>query len=706
MRTVLRGLFVCLPIAAGLAFLASCSQTSAPETAPAAASSERSSEAAEAASAEAAAESEAAAPQLEATGAAGALAPMQLEECRTIPVADDGTCPAFDPDEELCQPRVIPAENGVVTVPTMDVAKKRQCVPEFSNGVWSLVPKELRSYGAPDRRTDEMVYSFPGPTFRMRRTSERVQGDRFQMLLTNSLGPTTVEEQMKCDPGNGNPPRFRNDVHPNCIHGGEVTNFHFHGFHISPQPLQDYVLLKLYPENTPNIPNYDPRLTNEQLRKYEEIGGAYRYDLDPLPYNQPEGTHWYHAHHHGATAMQVINGMAGAILVEGPFDDWLNREYGFYPDRRPILQERLFVVQQINDQLASTRTLINGQGDPDVPIRPGEVQRWRFVSATTQASAQLNVQFTGLQVCQIAMDGVQFGPENYRKQPLLEGTASRAIAPCKENATFELSPGNRADFLVRMPIGMEDDDGLIEVMQRVIGTIADEAHEEMGIRLNLPEVTSLLTLKMMEPMPEGSGMKFPLPTLPPLPNFLAPPEPRVSKSIRYQMYKPAGNNPAPVFKIDEMQVRPCVPRKMTLQRGVDEKWTIYNLWNDQPAREEDESGGNRGIAHPFHIHTNPFYVVRDGNKVYDPGIWQDTIALPLVADGDRDPPRASSVELLMEFEDYTGGYVQHCHILGHEDRGMMTLVQTLCPNGKFGTPHPNRPDACEIPRDPLPICPN
>ena len=62
--------------------------------------------------------------------------------------------------------------------------------------------------------------------------------------------------------------------------------------------------------------------------------------------------------------------------------------------------------------------------------------------------------------------------------------------------------------------------------------------------------------------------------------------------------------------------------------------------------------------------------------------------------------------LLMEFEDYTGGYVQHCHILGHEDRGMMTLVQTLCPESEvFGTPVEGGADNCEAQLSPLPVCP-
>jgi hypothetical protein len=69
------------------------------------------------------------------------------------------------------------------------------------------------------------------------------------------------------------------------------------------------------------------------------------------------------------------------------------------------------------------------------------------------------------------------------------------------------------------------------------------------------------------------------------------------------------------------------------------------------------------------------------------------------------------VELRSRFEDYTGGYVYHCHFLGHEDRGMMHNVQTVCPAGsdakQYGTPQANGgADNCGVPNPlkPLPVC--
>jgi hypothetical protein len=60
------------------------------------------------------------------------------------------------------------------------------------------------------------------------------------------------------------------------------------------------------------------------------------------------------------------------------------------------------------------------------------------------------------------------------------------------------------------------------------------------------------------------------------------------------------------------------------------------------------------------------------------------------------------------FADYTGAYVMHCHFLGHEDRGMMLNVQTICQNsgapGQYGRPQPTLPDNCSITTPALPLC--
>src|ERR1051326_952004 len=101
----------------------------------------------------------------------------------------------------------------------------------------------------------------------------------------------------------------------------------------------------------------------------------------------------------------------------------------------------------------------------------------------------------------------------------------------------------------------------------------------------------------------------------------------------------------------------------TMELGATEEWTIYNDNSD-------------GAPHPFHIHINPFQVVeiRDPKQnggvavpLPPPWVWWDTFAIP----------PGGYMKILTRFVDFTGMYVLHCHILGHEDRGMMQLVQVV-----------------------------
>jgi FtsP/CotA-like multicopper oxidase with cupredoxin domain len=100
--------------------------------------------------------------------------------------------------------------------------------------------------------------------------------------------------------------------------------------------------------------------------------------------------------------------------------------------------------------------------------------------------------------------------------------------------------------------------------------------------------------------------------------------------------------------------------------------------------------------HPFHIHINPFQVVyahfpkgeadpnaplyRDLNAAAQGNnpIWLDVLALPLPAvDSAGNVTDAGYVIIRQQYENFTGQYVMHCHILGHEERGMMQLLEVF-----------------------------
>lgn len=84
--------------------------------------------------------------------------------------------------------------------------------------------------------------------------------------------------------------------------------------------------------------------------------------------------------------------------------------------------------------------------------------------------------------------------------------------------------------------------------------------------------------------------------------------------------------------------------------GSVEEWTLTNL-SAEP--------------HPFHIHVNPFQVVAVGGQRLANPYWADTITLPPL----------TTVTIRSRFRRYTGKTVLHCHNIGHEDLGMMQLIE-------------------------------
>src|ERR1041384_278164 len=147
------------------------------------------------------------------------------------------------------------------------------------------------------------------------------------------------------------------------------------------------------------------------------------------------------------------------------------------------------------------------------------------------------------------------------------------------------------------------------------------------------------------------------------------------------------NNAAPHYTIDGKQFEDGVVNQVMRLNSVEE-WTIYN---------------QTSVAHPFHIHVNPFQIV----EIYDPSnkdpnrrhinldtppgtgkdfVWWDNFAIPIAElDGngnvilgpDGYAKNPGYFRMRSRFVDFTGQYVQHCHILAHEDRGMMQLLEVV-----------------------------
>ena len=110
---------------------------------------------------------------------------------------------------------------------------------------------------------------------------------------------------------------------------------------------------------------------------------------------------------------------------------------------------------------------------------------------------------------------------------------------------------------------------------------------------------------------------------------------------------------------------------ITPRLGTVEEWTLRN-----PSSED----------HPFHIHVNDFQVMSVNGKPYRAHGLQDVVVIP---------KNGGEVVIRNRFEDFTGHFVFHCHILGHEDAGMMQTVQVLGP-GQRPTPPPGDGHAAHL----------
>jgi len=86
-------------------------------------------------------------------------------------------------------------------------------------------------------------------------------------------------------------------------------------------------------------------------------------------------------------------------------------------------------------------------------------------------------------------------------------------------------------------------------------------------------------------------------------------------------------------------------------------------------------GGIGPLPHVFHIHINPFQVLRNGPNNQPEWVWKDTQFVPA---GD-------TVNVYTQYRDFTGAFVLHCHILDHEDLGMMEVVEVV---ERMPIPHP------------------
>ncbi|HYP00084.1 MAG TPA: multicopper oxidase domain-containing protein [Pyrinomonadaceae bacterium] len=630
--------------------------------------------------------------------------------------------------------------NGTYTIPNVGTAVLRQY-----RG-WDA------SQPAPNLTGDQIA---PGPTLRARLGDSveisflnKIDDSKFSYTFDTNSQPG--RSSFGCDQSGTIYPG--KDLFPNCFHGSSTANIHFHGTHTSPDGLGDNVLVQVMPQanqkdwtptfnkifDSGKIPqewkDMPESYRDEQMdliKKHDDASAAAARKNNLLPpgslyeankqmiaagewpqyimgafpnffripdyssgnwkAGQAPGTHWYHAHKHGSTSLHILNGLAGALVIEssqpGGYDHVIRKFYGWgdsYGEHEKIMVFQQFDPTQNLERAGAggkgiKQVLINGKLTPTITMRAGDVQLWRLINATVGNKAGIIVgndpgesgddllEVKGFNFKQTAQDGVQFSRETYQNQPFLNSRAVGGQVP----GGFRLAGGNRADLLVQAP-------------------------KTAGVYTFQSDGTTLFFVKVVSGTP------------PPLPNGAFPSKtqwadmPRFLRDLRVPGPKDEKNPNSPVkfqWEAGRVQAAPTPSPSPGSTNNDPPHFMINNKQFGQTGEIVDQCMPLNGlqdwvlenwtsVAHPFHIHINPFQIIRIDtptaqNKytTFKPPkdfIWQDVIAIPagvISPDGKQITP--GKVTIRQTYLDFTGTFVLHCHILAHEDRGMMQLVRVV-----------------------------
>jgi FtsP/CotA-like multicopper oxidase with cupredoxin domain len=425
--------------------------------------------------------------------------------------------------------------------------------------------------------------TLPGPTLRVQ------PGDTLRIKLSNDLPPN------RSDPL----------AYPDLPQQLNTTNFHFHGSHVSPDGISDNIFRVMQPGQS--------------------------YDIEiAIPDDHTRGTYWYHPHHHGGADIQIASGMAGALVIGGDFADV--PEIAAAEERLLLINQVVFDewrmvegFESVFPEGATRFFTINGQREPIIRMRPGEVQRWRILHAGYQDDIFMALE--GHELHQIARDGIALS--RMGQQVVRPGAD-----PAADSKAVLLAPAQRVDVLVQA------------------GAPGTYALQALPYFQGYDAPTGPLATVVVEGEPLSMNLPATLPTGPL--DSISDEELTGSRQLTFSRHAPevdaAGHWREFAFLVDDQLFdHDRVDQQVAL--GAVEEWTVTNL---------DEHND-----HVFHIHVNPFQLTQvDGEPVAEP-VWLDTVILP----------HGSSVTFRSRFLDFTGKYVLHCHMMNHEELGMMQVVE-------------------------------
>jgi FtsP/CotA-like multicopper oxidase with cupredoxin domain len=463
-----------------------------------------------------------------------------------------------------------------------------------------------------------------------------------------------------------------------------ATNLHLHGFAVPPVPPQDDVLTVCT----------DPASAPAGCGQRQF---TYRYRI---PADMPEGLYWYHPHVHGEVQAQMLMGLTGAIVVEGPETDARHAQgitervlivrqtqdldagktqaaamtaapperEGAAPRRRT--RRTATAIDTAHELLCATTSGIDAISLNGTPVPVGDapeatlahftiganrVEFWRILNAATDAFLDLAIVDSDgkpLPMTVVARDG----------SPL----ADDAGAPLPARATLEsqlVPPAGRIEVLVRPPPAGHHAYLVTHAVDT--GCAGDRVPERRlaSIEPSAPEAAPPASAAAVAHASRASLFS----------GLLARRTER-SRVIAFAEYPRPGQDDQTDFYIVERSpgaaLKPYhmgAPPAITVKAGTTEEWTIENWTNE---------------LHAFHIHQVHFRVLEvDGRHLDDPPLL-DVVSVPYAtatgyhsAEG---PVRPGRVRIKLSFPATLAGDIPfHCHLADHEDNGMMAVLRVL-----------------------------
>jgi FtsP/CotA-like multicopper oxidase with cupredoxin domain len=546
--------------------------------------------------------------------------------CAAIAAVTQAAAPAQTPVQPVPNPCPRFAAGSVVTNPPALYSNHGVLNVEFSyQQTTDFAGRTLYCFMTPNGFEDPTLHINPG--------------DTLNVTITNNTPASPVEEPF-------NPPNCGD----NSMTGSSV-NIHYHGTNTSPACGAD---------------NVTKTLINS--------GTTFHYSL-VFPTNEPPGLYWYHPHVHGISEAAVQGGGEGALIVDGI----QNVQPGVAG-----LQERILVVrdQLTTQQLAESTPPVNSDVETPnldlsvnfvpgnaftntstgittftpsiIQMEPGISQLWRICNCTSDTILDIQQVFDGVpQTFEVvAIDGVPVNSQDGNTPGAPISATHYRIPPAARVEIIVTAPSPAVhlaqlitQYISTGPLGDEDP-------TRALATIQLVRNDTQAVDNALPESTGFTTTQQ-----RFAGLSS---------------APINAERTLYFSENPTTNQ----FFITVQGQTPQVfdnnnPPSIITTQGSVEQWTIQNR-----AMEN----------HEFHLHQIHFLVQSQNNFAVNgtppapviTGQFADMVEVPFW-DGNAGTPYPS-VTGLMDFRGPdVGDFVYHCHILGHEDRGMMAIIEVLPP---------------------------